>query len=65
MSMNESLIKAKHDLVFAIEDLRERLHKSDAVEALVLTRIITLVTEARDAVDELAEAVARVTGGAE
>jgi hypothetical protein len=49
--MNESLIKAKHDLVFAIGDLRERLRKSDAVEALVLTRIITLVTEARDAVE--------------
>jgi hypothetical protein len=44
--MNESLEKTVHDLAFASDNLREALHKANAVESIILLSIIKKVSEA-------------------
>ena len=48
--MNEELVKAQHDLGFAVDDLRAALSRATAVEALVLLPIIKAVADARNTV---------------
>jgi len=51
--MDEQLTKTIDDLKFASDDLREALHKSNAIEAIILMPIIKKVAEALNDVRSL------------
>jgi hypothetical protein len=54
--MNESLEKTVHYLEFASDDLRRALHKSNAIEAIILMPIIKKVAEALNDIKSLQDA---------
>ena len=56
MTMNELLENAKHFLCLTSNNLREALHHSSSVEAIIILSLIKLVNESRIEVDALANA---------
>ena len=54
--MNESLEKTIHDLDFASDNLREALHKANAIEAIIILPIIKKVAEVLNDVKLLQDA---------
>jgi len=54
--MNELLTKTEHDLGFALDHLREALHKANAIEAIIILPIIKKIAEALNDVKSLQDA---------
>jgi hypothetical protein len=51
--MNEKLTMITHDIGFAVEHLQEALHKSNAVESIIILDLIRQAVELKNGVERL------------